>query len=248
MPFKAYYLDARDEFHKDLTEEQVQAAYASDEGLLWVDIGETTEEDGEFLARVFGFHPVAIEACVETSINTSTIYDFNQYLFLILHGINYTAESDILQTTELAIFIGPHYLVSNHNLFLYSVDAVRKLAETDGRPLRREVEFLAHALIDALVSNIIPSIDRLGDRANDIEEVIFQNAHSSTLEAILQLKRSSLRLRWAMAPQRLALNQLARGDFSMISREAMIYNGTSTMKWLESRAPSRTPGSGLTLS
>jgi magnesium transporter len=179
-----------------------------------VDISETTEEDGNFLARVFGFHPVAIEACVETSINTPTIYDFNQYLFLILHGINHGVESDILQTTELAIFIGPHYVVSNHNFFLYSVDAVRQQVEVDGRPMRRGVEFLAHAL----VSNIIPTIDRLGDRADDIEEVIFQNAHPSTLEAILQLKRSSLRLRRAMAPQRLALNQLARGDFPLISQ------------------------------
>ena len=223
MPFKAYYLDATGEFHKDLNEEQIQTAYASGEGLLWVDISETTEEDGNFLARVFGFHPLAIEACVETEINTPTIYDFNQYLFLIFHGINYIAASDILQTTELAIFIGPHYLVSNHNFFLYSVDAVRKLAEADGRPLRRGVEFLAHALIDALVANIIPTITRLGDRADDIEEVIFQTAHPSTLEAILQLKRSGLRLRRAMAPQRLTLNQLARGDFALISREAMIY-------------------------
>jgi Mg2+ and Co2+ transporter CorA len=134
MPFQAYYLDATGEFHKDLNEEAVQAAYASGQGLLWVDISETTEEDGRFLERVFSFHPVAIEACVETEINTSTIYDFNQYLFLILHGINYRVESDILQTTELAIFIGPHYLVSNHNFFLYSVEAVRKLAEADGAP------------------------------------------------------------------------------------------------------------------
>jgi magnesium transporter len=89
--------------------------------------------------------------------------------------------------------------------------------------LRHGVDFLAHALIDALVSNIIPTIDRLSDRSDDIEDVIFQHAHPSTLEAILQVKRSSLRLRRAMAPQRLALNQLARGDFALISPEAMIY-------------------------
>ena len=104
------------------------------------------------------------------------------------------------------------------------MEAVRKLAEADGRPLRCGVDFLAHALIDALVSNIIPTIDRLSDRSDDIEDVIFQHAHPSTLEAILQVKRSSLRLPpRAMAPQRLALNQLARGDFALISPEAMIY-------------------------
>ena len=38
---------------KGLTEEEIRAAYDSEEGILWVDISETKPEDGEFMTRVF---------------------------------------------------------------------------------------------------------------------------------------------------------------------------------------------------
>jgi magnesium transporter len=223
MPFKAYYLDPAGKLHKDLNEPEVQAAHASGEGLLWVDISETTQEDGEFLGRVFHFHPLTIEDCIETTINTPKVDEFDDYLFMVFHGINYSAETNILQTTEMDVFLGNNYVITSHNLFLYSVEAVRRLVELDGRPMSRGVDFLAYAFIDALVNNITPAVDQLGERADAIEDIIFQSPHPSTLEAILHVKRSSLRLRRAMVPQRDVLNRLSRSEFVRISDEAAIY-------------------------
>jgi magnesium transporter len=222
MPFKAYYLDPAGKLHGDLNEQEVQTAYASREGLLWVDISETTEEDGRFLSRVFQFHPLTIEDCIETTINTPKVDEFDDYLFMVFHGINYSSESNILQTTELDVFLGSNYVITSHNLFLYSVEAVRRLVELDGRPMRRGVDFLVYAFVDALVNNVTPAVDQLGDRADAIE-IIFQNPHPSTLEATLHVKRSSLRLRRAMVPQREVLNRLSRREFVRIRDEAAIY-------------------------
>lgn len=223
MPFKAFYLDPEGQLQTGLTENDIQASLASDEGLLWVDIGETTVDDGEFLERVFKFHPLTIEDCTETSINNPKVDEFGDYLFMVFHGINYASETQIIGTTELDVFLGPNYLVTNHNLFLHSVAAITRLVEVDGRLMRRGVDFFAHAVIDALVNNIIPAVDQLGERADDIEDILFQSPHPSTLEAILHLKRSSLRLRRAMVPQREVLNRLSRGEFSRIGDEAAIY-------------------------
>lgn len=223
MPFKAYYLDPAGKLRQNLTEEEVTEAVALGEGLLWVDIAETTEEDGKFLHRVFHFHPLTIEDCIETSINTPKVDDFTDYLFMVFHGINYSSENNILQTTELDIFLGNNYVITNHNLFLHSIEAIRRLVEVDGRPMQRGVDFLAYVFIDALVNNITPAVDQLGERADAIEEILFHSPHPSTLEAILHVKRSSLRLRRAMVPQRDVLNRLSRGEFARISDEACIY-------------------------
>ena len=242
---KAYYFDSDGGLTKNLNEEQIRVAFASGVGLLWVDIGETTEEDGHFLERIFQFHPLAIEDCLETNINNPKVGDFCDYLFMVFHGINYAAETHILETTELDIFLGPNYLVSNHNLFLYSVEAINRLVGIDGRPMTRGVDFLAHALLDALVNNITPAVDQLGERADAIEEIIFQSPHPSTLEAILHLKRSSLRLRRAMVPQREVLNRLSRGEFGRISEEAAvfyrdIYDGVARLEGLIDNLRDRT--------
>ena len=43
MSIRAYYLTTDGTLQRDLSEEQIKAAFESDEGLLWVDISETTE-------------------------------------------------------------------------------------------------------------------------------------------------------------------------------------------------------------
>ena len=224
MPFKAYYLDNQGQLHQDIDENDIKRAFESEEGLLWVDIDNQTEEDGDFLERNFAFHPLTIQDCVDPAIHNPKVEDFGSYLFLVLRGINYTVESEIIETTELNLFLGNHFVVSNHNVFLHSVGAISRLVEeVDGRPMRRNAVFLAHAIVDALVDNIVPTIDRLSERVDALEDEVFESPRQSTLEKIVPLKRSSLRLRRLMTPQREVLNQLSRRDFSHISTEAQIY-------------------------
>lgn len=223
MPFKAYYLTPEGDLRRELSKEDVQAAFESKQGLLWVDICETTEEDSEFLARNFGFHHLAIEDCVSTRVHPPKVDDFGDYLFIIVHGINHAAESDIVETTELAIFLGPHFVVSNHNSPLYSVESVRRLVEDGGRPLRRGADFFAYSLIDALVDNVLPTIDAMSDVADEIDEEVILSPQQSILEDILKLKRSVLRLHRVMAPQRETMNRLSRGEFPIIRGEAQIF-------------------------
>ena len=49
MPFSAYYLGAESDLRRGLSEGEVRDAFESRQGLLWVDMCEVTEEDGEFL-------------------------------------------------------------------------------------------------------------------------------------------------------------------------------------------------------
>jgi magnesium transporter len=223
VSFKAYYLNPRGTLQRDLSEDEMQAAFESKQGLLWVDVCENTEEDSMLLERVFKFHHLAIEDCVSTQIHPPKIDDFDDYLFIIAHGIDHVTESEIVETAELAVFLGTNFVVSNHNSHLYSVESIRRLVEDDGRPMKRGADFLAHALIDALVDNVMPTIDRMSDIAEEIEEEVIHQPQQATLEAILKLKRSTLRIHRVMAPQREVLNRLSRGEFPVIKTEAQIF-------------------------
>jgi len=223
MGFKAYYLSHEGDFRSCVSEEEVRAAFQSNQGILWVDIWDTTDEHAKFLARNFGFHPLAIEDCVSNMIHSPKIDDFENHLFIVVHGINYTSESDIVETTELAIFLGPHFVVSNHSVPLLSIDSMVKLVERDGRIMKRGADFLAYAMIDALIDNVMPTIDKMSDVADEIEEEVIRNPQRSTLEAILKLKRSTLRIHRVMAPQREVLNRMSRREFSIIEEEARIF-------------------------
>ena len=223
MAIRSYYLTPEGNIQCELREEEVRAAFESKAGLLWVDIHRTSEEDGEFLARDFGFHHLAVEDCMSPMIHPPKIDDFGTYLFLIVHGINHAVESDVVETAELAIFLGPGFVVSSHDDPLYSVDSVARLVEDDGRPMKRGADFLAYTIMDALIDNILPTVDRMSDFADEIEEEVIRSPQPSILDEIMKLKRSVLRLHRVMAPQREVLNRLSRREFTIVGDEAQIF-------------------------
>ncbi len=223
MPFTAYHLSSEGDLRRGLSEDETKAAFESRQGLLWVDITERTEEDRKLLEQGFHFHRLAVEDCVSSQTHPPKIDDFGDYLFIVLHGINHILESDIVETADLAIFLAPFFVVSTHSYPLYSVEAVRRLIEDDGRPMRRGADFLAHALVDALIDNVLPTIDRMSEVADEIEEETIRSPQQATLEAIMKLKRSTMRIHRVMAPQREVLNRLSRGEFPMIREEARIF-------------------------
>jgi len=223
MACKAFYLDPDGNLRQDLSEDEVRTAFQSKQGLLWVDICENTEQDGEFMERTFSFHHLAIEDCLSKAIHPPKIDDYGDYLFIIVHGINHVAESDIVETAELALFLGRHFVVSSHDIPLFSVASIGRLVETDGRPMKRGADFLAHTIFDALIDNVLPTIDKMTDVADAIEEEVIQSPRQSTLEAIMKLKRSVLRLRRVMLPQREIFNRLSRREFPLIGDEALLF-------------------------
>jgi len=223
MPFDSFYLGPDGRLQRDLDESRIRTALQSGQGLLWVNIFDTTPEDGEFLKRVFNFHHLAIEDCVSPSIHPPKIDDYEDYLFIVGHGVNFKTESTLLETIEVDLFVGRNFVVSNHNFPLDSMEVVRRLVLEDARPMRRGADFMAHAIIDAMVDDFLPVVDLMGDRTEQIEEDVIRNPQPIVLETIVRLKRSTMRLNRAIAPQRELLNRLSRGDFKLITKEAQIF-------------------------
>ena len=219
----AFYLSPDGKLLDQLGTEQIRNFLATGEGLLWVDIEDVTNEDAELLSNVFRFHPLAVEDCVSKNIHPPKIDDFEGYLFIIVHGINYYIESDVVETTELDLFVGKNYVVTSHDVPMRSVSSMLERVRKDGRPMRRGVDFLAHDFIDALVDNIMPTIDEMNDKSTTIEAEALQEPKRETLASIMQLKRSILALERVLSPQRGIVDRLSRGEYALIGERARIY-------------------------
>ncbi|MCK5213548.1 MAG: magnesium/cobalt transporter CorA, partial [Dehalococcoidia bacterium] len=172
---------------------------------------------------MFHFHPLAVEDCVETQIHPPKIDDYGDYIFTVFHGVNHSVESDIVETAELALFVGSNFVVSNHNFPLYSVEEIRYQLLTDNRLMKRGADFLAYSLIDALIDNVLPTIDRMSDITESIEVDALGKPGQNTLESILRLKRSVRMIHRTMVPQRDLLNRLSRGEFAMVKGESLLF-------------------------
>ncbi|MBM3949383.1 MAG: magnesium/cobalt transporter CorA [SAR202 cluster bacterium] len=224
MPFKAYYLTPEGQLRAGLDEPAVRSAYESHQGLLWVDVEASSDEDGRFMERVFGFHRLHIEDCVSPEVHSPKVDDYGNYLFIIVNGINYAVEADLVATTELAVFVGKNFVVSSHNFPMPSVDTVaRNIESAEARLMTRGADFMAHALIDSLVDHVIPTIDRMSEVTTELEEEAIYRPQQATLNALMKLKRSTLRLQRIMAPQRDLMARVSRGDYPLLRQETLIF-------------------------
>jgi len=219
----AFYLAPDGRLLDQLSSDQIRDLLATGEGLLWVDIQDMTNEDAGLLSDVFCFHPLAVADCISKNIHPPKIDEFEGYLFVIVHGINYHIDSEVVETTELAFFLGKNYVVTTHDVPMRSVSSVSGRVRKDARLMRRGADFLAHDIIDAMVDNFMPTLDEMDERSVSIESEALSEPKTQTLAAIMQFKRSILALTRVILPQREIMNGLSRGEYPLIGERAQIY-------------------------
>ena len=218
-----FYMTPGGELIDQLDNEQVKDFLTNKDGLLWIDIEDVTDKDAELLSDVFRLHPLAVEDCISKDIHPPKIDDFEDYLFIIVHGINYHIESEVVETTELALFLGKNYVITSHDVPMRSVSSMLDRIRKDGRLMHRGADFLVHDLIDALVDNIMPTIEEMDERNDQLEDEALHEPKRETLMSIMQLKRSILALTRVILPQREIANRLSRGEYALISERTQMY-------------------------
>ncbi|MDP2949198.1 MAG: magnesium/cobalt transporter CorA, partial [Chloroflexota bacterium] len=214
-----YYRQATGAMTPIADAEAVRQALADAQGLLWLDLQAPSEEEARILSDVFHFHHLTIEDCLSPRIDPAKIDDYGQYLFVVVQAIEEFRLDQELEPVELDLYLGSNFVVSSHLAPLAAVDRLRERCQQDDRPLSRGADFLLHTLIDGLVDDLLPVVDDMDDALDRLEEAVLSKPDSRTLQAILLLKRNTLRLRRATAPQREIANRLSRGEFPALVRE-----------------------------
>jgi Mg2+ and Co2+ transporter CorA len=99
-----------------------------DDGFVWVDVPDLDEETGRFLSETFGFHEMAVRACMERS-HVPKVHGYADHLFLVLHAPE-PDEPGHIHLLQLVQFIGTRYLVTVHGPLGSGVDVEPALRET----------------------------------------------------------------------------------------------------------------------
>jgi magnesium transporter len=81
---------------------------------------------------------------------------------------------------------------------------------------------LLHRIVDTMVDNYRPEVDKLGGRLDRIEAAVFDRPDPQLVRRILDFKRDVSSLRRVVLPQRDVVGRLARREFPLIS-EALSY-------------------------
>jgi magnesium transporter len=189
----------------------------ADSGIwVWVDLSSPTPDEARVLSDVFHFHELSIEDAV-AEIHHPKIESYGEYLYLILHGIDFRAREHAFRTQEVDFFLGPRYLVTYHSGSSRSIGRITEICSRNERVLGEGPSALLYRIIDTMVDNYRPETEKLSHRLDALEKEVFQRPKETLVRRILDFKRDIASLRRVVMPQRDVVGRLARREFPQIS-------------------------------
>ncbi|MBD0261899.1 MAG: magnesium/cobalt transporter CorA [Tolypothrix sp. Co-bin9] len=210
---------------KQLNTPEECSPYLDRESVSWVDVqGLGSAEILHRLGKVFDLHPLVLEDVVNVP-ERPKIEDYDDQLVIISRMVVPKERGYGFYSEQVSLVLGKHYLLTvqeepEHDC----LEGVRSRIQK-GKGLIRSsgADYLAYALLDAIIDGFFPVLELYGDRIEELEEEVIIKPTPKTLQKIYKIKRELLQLRRAIWPQRDAINSLIREGNDLISDEVRIY-------------------------
>lgn len=196
----------------------------SPEDLLWIDLYDVGNEELQYIARIFDFHPLAIEDCLHVSPRAK-VDQYDGYYFFVFHALRYNEESDNeITTLELNVFLGPNYIVTIHKSPITPIGRIAAACHRNYSYMNRGPDYLLYAIVDGITDEYFPIMDRLSVRIDELEDEIYEHQTEEITEEFLALKRTIILIRRVILPQkRIFANVNGRYSFDIAEENVPFY-------------------------
>ncbi|HBG06881.1 MAG: magnesium and cobalt transport protein CorA [Geobacteraceae bacterium GWC2_58_44] len=193
--------------------------------VTWINVdGLSQVEVLQQFGSCYGIHPLVLEDILATDQRPKA-QDFGEYLYVVLKMIALDDKTRELKSEQVSIVIGGNYLVSfQEGLEGDLFEPVRVHLKNEKARLRlMGPDFLLHALLDVIVDNYFLVLEKLAERAEDIEDQLIDNPTTATLNEIYRMRRQMFFLHKAVWPLREVVSGLQRSDSQLIHPASGIY-------------------------
>jgi magnesium transporter len=198
--------------------EDISEAYELDDGVLWVEVSNAVEADLEVLQEEFSLHPLAIEDARHHG-QRPKLEMYPTHAFVVAYAIG---------LAEIALFVGPHWLVCVHRATGDGPDwdpapAIAHFERTLGA--QPSVGNLLHAVLDTIVDGYFDAFDATEDQLELLEDQIFGDVPASEHDVqrhLYEVRRNLVRFRRHVVPLREVMNALLRKEVPWIDDDALL--------------------------
>jgi magnesium transporter len=201
--------------------DQIPSLLSQDNLYLWLDIQNYNKEEIEWLGKVFNFHPLALEDCINLN-QRSKLEEYDGYIFFVLH-LSYLGNDERIETDELHTFLGSRFIVSVHNKHMEIVDLCFMRYKDEPHTLEKGCDFMFYILSDHLVDQYFPLLDKIEDEIDELEDRIISSTDSKSLTKIFLMKQDLVTLRKIVAPLREVFSLTQRHNSGLINEKTYLY-------------------------
>jgi magnesium transporter len=175
------------------------------------------------IGKHFDVHPLVLEDIVNIE-QRPKMEDFEDYLFIVLKMLHYDEKVGSIKAEQVSIILCQHCIISFQEEEGDVFNIIReRIRSGKGRIRKMGPDYLAYALIDAIVDNYFNILEKVGEKIEHIEEELITNPTSETLQTIYALKRDMIFLRRSVFPLREVISRLERGETPLIKETTEMY-------------------------
>jgi len=178
----------------------------------------------EQLGEKFDLHPLVLEDILNTD-HRPKMEDMGPYIFVVLKcfAADVPAVAEV-KAEQVSLILGPDYVLSLQEKESNLLAPIReRIRQNKGRIRKAGADYLAHAILDAVVDSYFLVLEDMGEEIDACEESLVNHPRSTILRRIHYLKRNMTILRKAVWPLREAVAALERSESSLIAEATNIY-------------------------
>ncbi len=177
----------------------------------------------ETIGSNFALHPLVLEDIVNTE-HRPKLEDFDSYLFLVLKMLHYNAQQAEIRTEQVSLVLTAKEVLSFQEQQGDVFEGIReRLRNNKGRIRKMGADYLAYALLDAVVDSYFVILEQIGDQIEQLEDELVIRPTPETLNKIHHFKREMILLRKAVWPLRELIGGLQRSESPLISDSTDIF-------------------------
>ena len=175
----------------------------------------------EEIGKIFGLHMLALEDVVNTGQRPKVDF-FEDHAFVVLRMIDDVA---LGRYEQVSIFFGEKFVITFQERKGDPFDPVRRRIEVSepSRLRTQSADYLAYALIDAVVDSYFAPIEAASETVERIEDDMLSGPQQRQMQQLHQSRREVLALKGVLWPLRDALASLIRNDVPFVTAETKVF-------------------------
>jgi magnesium transporter len=215
------YAGGRCDEHQILSLDEL--APPTDESVTWVNVGGVHKMDIlESCGKQFQLHSLLLEDIANTD-QRPKLDDYETCLFLVLKMLSVTDRQDIV-VEQVSLVFGRNFVLSFQENGTDVFTPVRdRLRGGKGRLRQSGADYLFYALVDAVVDQYFAVVEVLGEKIEELQDLVVSDPQPETLRRIHALKRQLLFLRRAVWPLREVTNNLSRSECPFLQESTKVF-------------------------
>ena len=192
--------------------------------VLWLNVhGLHEPEVMAEIGRRFKLHPLVLEDILNTN-QRPKIDDYGDYLFMVARFFEIEGNENRIGSDQVSLILGSNFVLSFQERPSGRFDPVRERLRQDRGQIRKlGADYLAYSLLDAIVDRYFTILENIGERTEELEDMMLDRPKPGSLQLVHQLKRETLSLRRSIWPLREVINSLTRADDRFFRPETRPY-------------------------